>query len=166
MKIFLVGMPGSGKTTLGKELASHLMIDFVDLDAEIEKSEGKAITDIFSQHGEAHFRLIEARILREWAASSTPFVMATGGGAPCFHQGMETINQYGLSIFLDCPVSSLIERVKPNKERPLLFASDREELTRKLEKIRSERLDCYNKAQIIVENPTLSGLLNSIGTKK
>ena len=162
MKIFLIGMPGSGKTTLGRELASHLMVDFVDLDAEIEKSEQKSIAEIFSQHGEAHFRLIEARLLREWAASTTRFVMATGGGAPCFHQGMEVINQYGLSIFLDCPVQSLIERVRANQERPLLFASDVEELTKKLDRIRGERLDCYRQARIVVENPTLHSLLKSI----
>src|SRR5688572_8772700 len=111
MKIFLIGMPGSGKTTLGKELAAHLFIDFVDLDAEIEKTEQKSIAEIFSRQGESHFRLVEARLLREWAAGSASFVMATGGGAPCFHKGIETINEYGISIFLDCPVSTLIDRV-------------------------------------------------------
>jgi shikimate kinase len=166
MKIFLIGMPGSGKTTLGKELASHLMIDFVDLDAEIEKSEQRSIGEIFSHHGEEHFRLVEARLLREWTASTTPFVMATGGGAPCFHGGMEIINEHGLSIFLDCPVSSLIERVRTNQERPLLFASDIEELRKKLDRIRMERLDCYRKAKIVVADPTLHSLLKSIEAKK
>ena len=166
MKIFLIGMPGSGKTTLGKELASHLKVDFVDLDAEIEKSEQKSIADIFSQQGEAHFRLVEARLLREWAASTTPFVMATGGGAPCFHKGIETINEYGLSVFLDCPVSSLVDRVSTNRERPLLFASDLEELRKKLDRIRMERLDCYRRAKIVVVNPSFEILLNSIDSRK
>src|SRR5690606_36323384 len=118
MKIFLVGMPGSGKTTLGKELASNLMVEFVDLDAEIEKAEQKSIAEIFSQQGEEQFRMVEARLLREWAARAGSFVMATGGCAPCFHLGMEILNQYGLSIFLDCPVATLVERVRTDRERP------------------------------------------------
>lgn len=166
MKIFLIGMPGSGKTTLGKALASHLMVDFIDLDAEIEKSEQKIIAEIFREKGEDHFRLLEARLLREWAASSHSFVMATGGGAPCFHDGMEVINQYGISIFLDFPVSVLIERVKNNQERPLLLTPNEEELKAKLERMRSERLNCYRKAKIVVENPTIDLLLQGLHAKK
>ena len=165
MKIFLIGMPGSGKTTLGKELAAHLLVDFVDLDVEIEKAEQRSIPEIFGQHGEAHFRLVEARLLREWAAGSTSFVMATGGGAPCFHKGIEIINEYGVSVFLDCPVPTLIERVKKNRERPLLLASDEMELKEKLDRIRGERHDCYKQAKIILENATLDDLLKKIHVK-
>ena len=166
MKIFLIGMPGSGKTTLGKELASHLMVDFVDLDAEIEKSEQLSISEIFSKKGEEYFRILEARLLREWAASPVPFVMATGGGAPCFHKGIETINQHGISIFLDFTVPVLIERVRENQERPLLLATDRIELKQKLERMLAGRLDCYRKATIVLENPTLENVLKSIQSKK
>jgi shikimate kinase len=165
MKIFLIGMPGSGKTTLGKELAADLLIDFVDLDAEIERTEQKSIAEIFSQQGESHFRLVEARLLREWAAGSASFVMATGGGAPCFHKGIETINEYGISIFLDCPVSTLIERVKKNQDRPLLLASDEIELKEKLERIRKERHECYRQAKIVLVNPTAHELLKKIRAK-
>src|SRR5687767_9394541 len=116
MKIFLIGMPGSGKTTLGRQLAEHLHVDFVDLDAEIERVEQKSISDIFREQGEEQFRLTEAKLLRDWAAASLPFVMSTGGGAPCFHKGIEVINEHGLSIFLDCTVDELIDRVKRNQE--------------------------------------------------
>jgi len=166
MKLFLIGMPGSGKTTLGKELARHLKIDFVDLDAEIEKTEGKAISEIFSQYGEDHFRLIEARLLRELAGSELPFVMATGGGAPCFYQGMDIINQYGISVFLDCPVTELVERVKRNQERPLLLTSGEEELRKKLEAMLKSRLSCYQQAKIILQNPTVQSLLKEIELRK
>ena len=162
MKIFLVGMPGSGKTTLGKELASHLHLDFVDLDTEIETAEQKSIGEIFREHGEAYFRIVEARLLREWAAGTTPFVMSTGGGAPCFHQGMDTINATGISIFLDCPVSTLVERVKNNQERPLLLVQDETALIEKLERIRNERLECYRRAIIVLENPTIHDLLKRL----
>lgn len=158
-------MPGSGKTTLGKQLASHLMLDFVDLDSEIEKFEQKSIPEIFQQKGEDHFRFIEARLLREWAGGKNRFIMATGGGAPCFLNGIETINEYGISIFLDEPVSVLIDRVKENKERPLLLAADEKALRDKLENMRSQRLACYRKATISVEKPTLEILLKKIKAK-
>ncbi|MEX1240677.1 MAG: shikimate kinase [Cyclobacteriaceae bacterium] len=166
MKIFLIGMPGSGKTTFGRELASRLMVEFVDLDAEIEKAEQKSISEIFRENGEEYFRLLEARLLREWAARALPFVMATGGGAPCFHRGMETINEYGISIFLDFAVPVLMERVRRNQERPLLLTSDEKELAEKLERMRTQRLDCYRKAKIVLENPTLESLLKNIHAKK
>ena len=159
-------MPGSGKTTLGRDLACHLMVDFIDLDAEIEKAEGRSISEMFREEGELYFRLLEARLLRGWAASTVPFVMATGGGAPCFHRGIETINEYGISIFLDFPVPVLIERVRKNQERPLLFASDEKELVVKLERMRKERLGCYRKAKIVLENPTLESILETIHAKK
>jgi shikimate kinase len=165
MKIFLIGMPGSGKTTLGKQLATHLMLDFVDLDSEIEKFEQKAIREIFQQKGEDHFRFVEARLLREWAGGRNNFIMATGGGAPCFLNGIETINEYGVSIFLDVPITVLIERVKENKERPLLLAADEKVLKDKLEKLRTQRLACYRRATVTVENPSLELLLKKINAK-
>lgn len=158
-------MPGSGKTTLGKALADHLTVDFVDLDAEIENAEQRSISEIFSREGEGYFRLLEARLLREWAASSRAFVMATGGGAPCFHNGMGLINEWGISIFLDFPITVLVERVKNNSERPLLATSDETELREKLERMRDQRLDCYRKAKIIIEKPTLEKVLRCLGPK-
>jgi shikimate kinase len=84
MKIYLIGLPGSGKTTLGKQLAAQLKIDFVDLDTEIEKSEKRAIAVIFKEAGEDYFRSSEATELRKWSRAQNNFVMATGGGARVF----------------------------------------------------------------------------------
>ena len=162
MKIFLIGMPGSGKTTLGKQVAEHLQVDFVDLDSEIEKQEQKSISEIFRQQGEDEFRLIEANLLRTAAASTRSFVMATGGGAPCFHSGMEVINQHGISIFLDCTVNELVDRVKRNRERPLLRTNDEQELRQKLERMRESRLGCYQQAKIVLKDPTLEMLLKML----
>lgn len=162
MKIFLIGMPGSGKTTLGKQVAEHLEVDFVDLDLEIERQEQRSISEIFQQQGEDEFRLIEAKLLRTSAASTRSFVMATGGGAPCFHKGMEVINEHGISIFLDCTVNELVERVKRNRERPLLRTNDEEELRQKLERMRASRLGCYQQAKIVLKDPTLEMLLKRL----
>ena len=117
---------------------------------------------IFQQQGEDEFRLIEAKLLRTSAASTRSFVMATGGGAPCFHKGMEVINEHGISIFLDCTVNELVERVKRNRERPLLRTNDEEELRQKLERMRASRLGCYQQAKIVLKDPTLEMLLKRL----
>ena len=102
MKIFLIGLPGSGKTTLGKQVASHLSIPFVDLDAAIEKAEQRTIPEIFKQSGENYFRKIESDLLKKWAESTTDFLMATGGGAPCFFDNVEVMNRAGITFFFRC----------------------------------------------------------------
>jgi shikimate kinase len=154
-KIYLVGLPGSGKTTLGTALASALNLPFVDLDAEIEKQEGEAVPDIFSSKGEDHFRQVESRVLREWAGSSQSFVMGTGGGAPCFYNGMGIINSSGLSIFLDEPVDEILRRLEAFSNRPLLAAEDAQQKKLKLENLRNTRLAIYRQASITLQNPTV-----------
>ena len=166
MKIFLIGMPGSGKTTLGKQLAGHLNIEFVDLDVEIEKADNQSISEIFAGRGEDYFRLLESRLLREWASGHSSFVMATGGGAPCFHKGIDVINEHGVSIFLDCPVPELMARVRKNRERPLLLASDDNDLKSRLEMMREKRLACYRQAAIILENPSLADVLRKLDIRR
>lgn len=164
MKIFLIGMPGSGKTTLGKQLADEMMLPFVDLDEEIQKKEQLTIPEIFSQRGEDHFRLIESETLVEWASTAADFIMATGGGAPCFHRGIDVINKSGLSIFLDVPIAELVNRLKSDNGRPLLGA-DLKEKEARLINIRASRLDCYNQAKVKVTNPDLNRVLQAIHLK-
>jgi shikimate kinase len=165
MKIFLIGLSGSGKTTLGKLLAEELHVPFVDMDWEIEKKEKKSIKEIFSQQGEDHFRQLESEVLREWAGSQQNFVMGTGGGAPCFYNGMEVINQSGLSIFLDVPVEELKLRLALATDRPLLNAGDEKEKENKLNALRTSRIPIYSKAHITIENPTLEKLLSALRLK-
>jgi len=150
MKIILVGMPGSGKSTVGKQLSSHLNLPLIDLDTEIERSAGQEIKTIFAEKGEDHFRTLESQTLQRVLNSNDSFILATGGGAPCFHDGMEIINQYGISVFLDVPTDELVARVANDTSRPLLATSDKEGLLLKLNVIRAKRLDCYQKARIIV----------------
>jgi shikimate kinase len=162
MKIFLIGMPYSGKSTLGRQLANELNVPFVDQDHEIETREGKSIPEIFSQEGEDHFRIVESTVLKEWAASSESFVMGTGGGAPCFHQGIDIINQAGISIFLDVSIEELVSRVGSKSDRPLLNTSDQEALTEKLTRLYSNRIEIYRKARLNLVNPTLPMVLNAL----
>jgi shikimate kinase len=160
MKIFLIGMPGSGKSTLGRQLADHLAVPFVDLDKEIEQREGKSIPDIFTAYGEDYFRQVEAALLREWAALPKTFVMSTGGGTPCFFNGIDVINNAGLSIFLNTSVPVLLSRIQHGSDRPLLQESaDREQ---KLTSLLTHRLPYYQQAKITVLNPDLPALLKAL----
>src|SRR5688572_17553731 len=111
MKLFLIGLLGSGKSFLGKELAKALNLPFIDLDDILEKKEGMKVSEIFSAKGEEHFRILEATALREQSTQKA-FVMATGGGTPCFHDNMTHINQCGTSVFLNTPVSEIVKRLK------------------------------------------------------
>jgi shikimate kinase len=164
MKIYLIGMPGSGKSTLGKQLARALSAPFIDLDHEIEKQEQKSISEIFAQSGEDQFREVESKLLHEFAVSSEPFVMATGGGAPCFFNGIDVINQTGVSIFLDVPLQTLVKHTSNRATRPLLKNDGEEELEEKLSAIRKSRLPIYQQARIQLEQPDLPSLLKSLGS--
>jgi shikimate kinase len=165
MKIYLIGMPGSGKSTLGTSIAAELMMTFVDLDLEIEKHERKTVPQIFLEKGEDHFRQIESKLLQAWASSNESFVMATGGGAPCMFKGIEVINRSGLSIFLDVPIHELVARLKSKNDRPLL-GTDLSEKEKILKSLREARLGCYRQAKVTVVNPDLSKVLEAIHFKK
>lgn len=138
------------------------MLLFVDLDKEIEKREGRSIADIFSQSGEAYFREVEAALLQEWAASAKGFVLATGGGAPCFHNGIQVINASGTSIFLDVPVEELVRRLRHHQDRPLLQSDDGEEKETRLRQLYATRRDCYLQAKIILPTPRLPQVLEAL----
>jgi shikimate kinase len=167
MKFFLIGMPGSGKTTLGQELAEALSLPFIDLDHEIERREGIAVKEIFATKGENYFRQVESSALKSLTLSSEDFVLATGGGAPCFYDGIDIINASGTSIFLDVPVDEIVRRIESNTDRPLLATDGNTEdkikqLRERLEKIRETRLNIYLKASFVVRNPVLADLLARI----
>jgi shikimate kinase len=165
MKIYLIGMPGSGKTTIGRSLAEKLSVPFIDLDKEIEKREGKTISDIFSTDGEDHFRAIESRTLTEWSSRDDSFVLATGGGAPCFYNGIETMNATGLTIFLDVPIQELAQRTAKS-DRPLLKTQTPGDLLIRLEALAKKRMAIYRKASIIATNPTVDSVLQKLQFRK
>ncbi|MEH0156145.1 shikimate kinase [Limibacter armeniacum] len=152
MRVYLIGMPGSGKSTLGKKLAEAMQYAFVDLDTEIESSEGKSIPDIFEHDGEDYFRKIEKYILQKTTPDNT--IIATGGGAPCFYDNMDFINNNGVSIFIDTPVKELASRVmKQIGDRPLLDGIENlEDMTRLLAGKREKRIGFYEQADIVLED--------------
>ena len=158
MKVFLVGLAGSGKTTLGKELATVLDVDFVDLDVVIKQHAQMTIPEIFEQKGETYFRDIESQLLRETIQNNDNIVMSTGGGAPCFRQNMEFIVQNGVSIFLNVPLKTLAKRVMDDgiANRPLYKGLTKEALLSKIQGQFDERYPFYKKSHITLEGDTLS----------
>ncbi len=151
MKFFLIGLPGSGKTTLGQQLAEKLHLPFIDLDAEIEKKEGESVQTIFAQKGEEYFRRRETEVLKPLIQNQVSFVMATGGGTPCFFNNMELMNQSGKTIFLDMPASEITLRLQQTNlnERPLFARLSTEQLKDKIEFLRTHRLPFYKQAQFV-----------------
>jgi shikimate kinase len=162
MKVFLIGLPGSGKTTIGAALAARLSMEFVDLDKEIETQEGRTIPEIFSVKGEDYFRRVESELLQKWARLERSFVMSTGGGAPCFHDGISVINSHGVSVFLDEQIEVIVARLENNQQRPLLQSANAEDMRGKLTRLREERLRFYEQAVITVTSPTVSKVMEKL----
>lgn len=158
MKVFLIGLPGSGKSTLGRAVAHLLRRPFVDLDGEIVKGEGKSVHQIFGSLGEAPFRKIEKHYLEKWCARPGPFIMATGGGAPCHFNNMELINETGTSIFLDVPPEVIALRMLGMElaKRPLFAGQDATTIQGRVQKMREERLPYYAQARIVLSGERLT----------
>jgi shikimate kinase len=117
--IYLVGMPGAGKSVVGKELAGRLGVPFIDLDAEIERVAGARVSDIFAAQGEAAFRALEADALVK-AGTQDPSVVACGGGVVLEPANRISLRNTGIAVFLDVPLAQLRERVRPATDRPLI----------------------------------------------
>lgn len=151
MKIFLVGMMGSGKSFCSKKLAKKLKIAAYDLDKLIEMTEDITIAEIFEEEGEEYFRKEESKILR-WFAEKKAFVLATGGGTPCFHKNMEWMNENGITIWINEPVNVLVERLKKEKDhRPLIKDLSDDELGAFLTNKLAERTPFYSMATHTIE---------------
>ena len=116
--IFLIGMMGSGKSTIGALLAEQLGYHFIDTDAFIEKQEGKSVAEIFRDKGEAHFRKLEKALLDELPSGNA--VIACGGGLPCYNNLLENIKQNGVVVYLKGNPDQLYERISTHTNRPLL----------------------------------------------
>jgi shikimate kinase len=158
-QIILVGMPGSGKTTLGKRLAGLLSCLFVDLDEVIEKQENALIKDIFRHSGEEQFRMIEHFALANTLGRYSRMVLATGGGTPRFHDNMDLINARGVSIFLDTPMDKIVSRIHSNKDRPLIFSESIDELRKEMNQVYTDRLPFYQNATYTTDKQTPEAIL-------
>ncbi len=163
-RIFLIGFMGSGKSTAGRKLASHLKWSFIDLDEKIQKMERMKIPDIFSLKGEPYFRKLETKALQE-LKNETDTVISTGGGTPCFGDNMNFMLNSGLTIYIRMTPASLKKRLEGSSEgRPLLKEIDRKDLQGYIASKLAEREKWYSRAEIIIDgvNNNLSELLSLI----
>ena len=118
MKIYLVGFMGSGKTTIGRELAARIDAPFFDLDELIEASEKMTIREMFASKGEPYFRKRERDLLRSTRHLDAA-VIATGGGTFTFDENIQFIQSEGLSVYLSAPYALLRSRIGAKADRPL-----------------------------------------------
>jgi shikimate kinase len=149
--IYLTGFMGSGKTTFGKLLAQALHYEFTDLDHFIEKDQQARISELFEKSGEEGFRALEKRAI-ESTTHLTKHVIATGGGAPCFFDNMEVMNEHGTTIYLKLEPEALVKRLLPGmNHRPLIAGKSEQELLAFIESKLSERALFYEKSKLIVD---------------
>ncbi|MGC1270350.1 MAG: shikimate kinase [Croceibacterium sp.] len=148
--LVLVGMMGVGKSTIGRKLGQMLNLSFADADEEIERAAQMPISEMFERFGEAHFRDGERRVIAR-LMDSGPSVIATGGGAFVQPETQALILDKGLTIWLDCDVATLVDRVTRKDTRPLLRGGNPREIVARL---KAEREPAYARAAIHVQSDT------------
>ncbi len=145
--IVLVGMMGSGKSSVGRRLAGRLGLPFVDADTEIEMAAHMTIPEIFAQRGEAEFREGERRVIARVLTTRAPLVLATGGGAFMNAETRARVKELGISVWLKAEPDVLMRRVRRNAKRPLLQTADPEATLRRM---LAEREPVYALADITI----------------
>lgn len=161
LKVVLVGLPGSGKSTFGRQLAKEMGFPFLDLDQLIEERYQLKISEIFSRHGEGTFREWESLVLQDTLKQDRAYILASGGGTPCFNDNMDLINTQSISVYLDVPLGSISRRLQTSKaqQRPLFQGLDQGELTLKLKSLLVSREYFYNQAKIKLSGEDFSAEL-------
>ncbi len=146
-RIILIGYMGAGKTTLGKQLAKRLGMEFIDLDWYIEKRFRKSVSQLFAERGEEGFRAIERNMLRE-VAEFEGVVVSAGGGTPCFFDNMEYMNAQAETIYLKATPETLRLHLRMGKQqRPLIAGKNDEELDNFIRESLAVREPYYTRAR-------------------
>lgn len=156
MRIYLIGYMGSGKSTLGKKLAKHAGLQFIDMDHYIEKRNCKTVPQLFAEEGEAEFRKKERKALEELSEFSD-VVIATGGGAPCFFDNVDLMNRTGKTIYLNIDPKILASRLLKSKtERPLIKGKSKKELVGFIDETLRKRNEFYAQAHYQITQPDVN----------
>lgn len=122
--IILIGYMGSGKSTVAKELHIKTGVEIIDTDEMIVKEQGRSINEIFQTDGEAAFRNLETELLRRLSERSSAYILSTGGGMPVREENRAVLKNLGTVFFLKADTDTIFERVKKDKNRPLLQGTD------------------------------------------
>ena len=157
MKIFLIGFMGSGKTYWGRLLSQKLGLPFFDLDEQIVNAENQSINEIFESRGEEYFRLKEKEILHIITESHNAFIMSCGGGAPCYFNNIEYMNQAGITVWINASADTIFDRlVKERSHRPLLKNLSDDELKSFIKKKFADRRIFYEQAGVSIEDENIT----------
>ena len=150
-RIILIGYMGAGKTTVGRQLALALGLQFYDLDWYIEMRYHKKVSEIFAEHGEAYFRDLERRMLHE-VAEFEDVVVSCGGGTPCFYDNIQYMNQQAETVYLKLEPEVLAMHLRMGRTvRPLILGKNEEELQAYIKQSLQEREPFYRKAQHVID---------------
>ncbi|MBS9768160.1 MAG: shikimate kinase [Flavobacteriaceae bacterium] len=159
MKLALIGYMTSGKSSVGKLVATLTNTKHIDLDRFIEEKEGCSISDIFKYKGELYFRKIETIYLEELLKKEGDYCISTGGGTPCYGKNMELITSHTTSVYLQTSINEIYKRLLTSKnKRPLVASLQGDDLLEFIGKHLFERNPFYQKATIIVSTDKKSTL--------
>lgn len=144
--VFLIGYMGCGKSTLGRALSRASGLQFIDLDHYIENRFHATVSQLFAERGEEGFRRIEQAMLDEVSGFSD-VIVACGGGTPCFFNNMDLMNERGVTVWLNTPVSRLYERLQRNRsKRPIIANKTDQELMAFIVEALRQREPFYRRA--------------------
>jgi len=147
MEVILLGYMGSGKSTIAKSLSEQMRLEMIDLDDYISDKEQDSIPSIFKNKGEIYFRKLEIQALKEILTTKKNYVLALGGGTPCYANNMEMIETHGISIYLKGSIQTLRSRLVLEKEsRPLIKNLEDHQLIEFIAKHLFERNPFYERA--------------------
>ncbi len=147
----------SGKSHWGKQLGQKLNIPFFDMDELIVNAEGRSINEIFARFGEEYFRLKEKGILHVITEGNPNFVMACGGGSPCYFNNIDYMNQSGTTVWLNTPMNILFQRLQIERDkRPLLKDLSDDQLRSFIIKKFADRKIYYEQAEVIIDDEEIS----------
>jgi len=156
MRIFLIGFMASGKSTIGKKLASKLNLSFVDLDEYIEKKWDSTIRFLMYEKGADGFRLIEKEALSEVIKKFEDAVISTGGGTPCFFDNMKNMRDNGTTIYIEVDLPTLVSRLmNAKKDRPLIWGKSKEDLTIFARELLGKRKADYEQSEFTIDEKDL-----------
>ena len=155
MRIYLIGLPGTGKTHFGKMLSRAMSLPFIDTDEQLERQSRLSVKQLIEQNGEAIFRSMESEVL--FATASMPHaVVSTGGGTPVHNNQILWMKNHGIVVWIDTDLQLIAKRIAQNiTRRPLFMGLNELEIARKLSEIYGFRKNFYKKADIIVPVKTL-----------
>jgi shikimate kinase len=160
--IILIGFMGSGKSTVGRELAKQMEYPFSDTDTLIENNAKTSISNIFTQNGEEYFRNLETKTLEDMVVTTEKSVIATGGGLPLRERNAALLKELGFVVYLKVSKETVLKRLKGDTSRPILAGENVEEKVEKLLEFREPLYEIAAHMEVIVDDKSVEDITEEI----